>query len=395
VSSNEVAIVWDPRFLAYDFGPSHPFTERSRSLAVDLLRTLIVPSSATWLGDVESLALVDLERFHTREYIDRVRRLSGDGRGEPLDAGDTPSFPGCHEAAARLGGATVAATSWVLGRRSRKAFQPGGGLHHAHPDRASGFCIYNDVALAIRYALDGPPNLQRVAYLDIDAHHGDGVMYGFYDDGRLLDIDFHQDGRTIFPGTGAVAETGRGDGTGLKVNLPLPPGAGDEAFRPLFRRIVPPLLRSFRPELIVVQHGVDGHAADRLAGLQYTYRSYQDAVGLVLTLAEELGGCPIVVTGGGGYTPENVTRTLARTGMQLRGEPAPGVRDELPAIWRSRYQNELGLEAPLDFGDLGPERPSPWSEGRTEKLLGQLSAALGRSLNDDLNTGATEAPGPP
>ncbi|MCI4350481.1 MAG: acetoin utilization protein AcuC [Thermoplasmata archaeon] len=380
MAASEFAVAWDPRFLEYDFGPTHPFTERSRSLAVDLLGCFQGDGAVTSLDRFEPLADLELERFHRREYVDRVERLSRRGRREPLDAGDTPSFPGCHDASARLARGTLDATAWALERPFRRAFQPGGGLHHAHPDRASGFCIYNDVALALRYALDGPPRRQRVAYLDIDAHHGDGVMYGFYDDGRVLDIDFHQDGRTIFPGTGALSETGRGDGAGTKVNVPLPPGAGDEAFRPLFRRIVPSLLRSFRPELIVLQHGVDGHAGDGLAALQLTEASYREAVGTTLDAASELGGVPLVVTGGGGYTPENVTRTLARTGLQLMGRPSPAAEAGLPATWRRRYRDQLALEAPTTFGDIEPGNRSPWSIERTDAMMRQLESALGRSL---------------
>jgi acetoin utilization protein AcuC len=376
----EAQIVWDPRFLDYDFGPAHPFTERSRGLAVELLRSVAPASSATWASEVAPLAREELERFHTREYLAMVERLGDRGRGEPLDAGDTPSFPGCHIAAARVAGGTVGAVRWALAGPARRAFQPGGGLHHAHPGRASGFCIYNDLALAIRYALDGPPHLSRVAYLDVDAHHGDGVMYGLYEDGRLLDIDFHQDGRTIFPGTGDATETGRADGAGLKVNVPLPPGVGDEAFLPLFRRIVPNLLRSFRPELFILQHGVDSHAGDALAGLQYTHRAYEEALHTVLEIAHELGDRPVVVTGGGGYTPENVTRTLARAGMLLLGRPMPSPTDPLPVSWREEYRTELEAEPPSDFGDLAPIGRSTWSPHRTDKLVEQLELALGQAF---------------
>ncbi|EQD44777.1 Histone deacetylase superfamily, partial [mine drainage metagenome] len=172
----------------------------------------------------------------------------------PLDHGDTPAFPGCFEEAARIVEGTVRAVDFALAERGR-AFHPAGGLHHAHRDAASGFCIFNDVAVGVERAVSAG---HRVAYLDIDAHHGDGVMYGFYDSGRVLDIDVHQDGRTLFPGTGAVSEIGAGDGEGRKVNVPLPPGAGDETLVPLVARLVPTLLRDFRPDLIVVQHGADG-----------------------------------------------------------------------------------------------------------------------------------------
>src|SRR5208282_4093747 len=255
-------LVWDERFTDYDFGPDHPFTEQSRQSSVRLLETLL-PSDAPveFVREVAVATREYLETFHEAEFVELVHQAGQRwGAPSPRDAGDTPSFPGCFDAAARIAEGAARAVDYALEHRA-PSFHPAGGLHHAHPERASGFCIFNDVALAVGRAVAAG---HRVAYVDIDAHHGDGVMYGFYSSGRVLDIDFHQDGRTLFPGTGSTDETGLADGDGLKVNLPLPPGAGDEALRPLFQRVVPPLLRSFRPDLIVLQHGADGHVGDPL-----------------------------------------------------------------------------------------------------------------------------------
>jgi acetoin utilization protein AcuC len=374
-----VELAWDDRFLEYSFGPGHPFSERSRWLAVRLVEELqrlgpLPPGSVRTVGAVEPAARPTLERFHRPEYLERVRRLSDSATGEPLDAGDTPSFAGCFEAAARLVGGTLAAIDRAQ-HGSGVAFAPGGGLHHAHPERASGFCIFNDLAIGIATALQTGA-ARRVAYVDIDAHHGDGVMYGFYDDGRVLDIDFHQDGRTIFPGTGFPGETGRGDGAGRKVNVPLPPGTGDAGFTRLFRRLVPPLLEEFHPDLLVLQCGVDGHAGDRLGAtaLEYTPAAYRLAVTTVRECARAIGDRPLVVTGGGGYSAEHVARVLARVPVWLLGEDVPAGAP-LPDAWRSRFERETGWPAPEDW--TVPPSPSRWSERTESGLVRDLERALG------------------
>lgn len=382
-----LTVVWDDRFRAYDFGPDHPFTEASRELAVRLLEAsgFFAPEPAAGprvrLDQVEVASDESLRRFHTPRYIDKVRRA---GEADPpglLDRGDTPAFPDCHEAAARIAGGTLRALEIVQGEPGHHAFNPAGGLHHAHPDRASGFCIYNDAALAIRSALGGSSGLRRVAYVDIDAHHGDGVMYGLYDDGRVLDIDFHQDGRTLFPGTGFPEETGRGDGAGLKVNVPLPPGAGDPSFVALFDRIVPPLLAEFRPELIVLQAGVDGHAGDPLARLALTARSYDHAVAALHRIAHDAGSGRILAMGGGGYSAASVTRVLARIAGQLAGRPyGHNPEDPTPSSWRAAYEASLGKPAPPDWREVAePERPLA-IPGWRDTLVESLARSLGRSL---------------
>ena len=202
-------------------------------------------------------------------------------------------------------------------------------------------------------------------------------MYGFYDSGRVLDIDFHQDGRTLFPGTGFPTEIGRGDGTGLKVNVALPPLAGDEALLPIFRRVVPEMLRTFRPDLLVVQHGVDGHIGDRLAQLQYTSGAYAEIDACLLELAAELCGGRILVTGGGGYRPDAVARVLARTGLALAGVGLPAPAHPVPEEWREQYRSEIGAPAPRSWADVDEPARSPWSQNRTDTLVRGLESALG------------------
>lgn len=379
MSVPSLAVVWDERFREYDFGPNHPFTERSRALAVRLLEATLPTAPAgrvEWVRSVPSPDRELLRRFHRPEYLDFVEAASRSGARVPLDSGDTPAFPGCFEAAARI----VAGADFGLAfsrERHRPAIHPAGGLHHAHPDRASGFCVFNDVAVAVARAID---HGLRVAYIDIDAHHGDGVMYGFYDSGKVLDIDFHQDGRTLFPGTGFPHESGKGDGGGLKVNLPLPPGAGDEALLPLFRRVVPALVRSFRPDLIIVQHGVDGHVGDALAHLQYTPSAYAEIDRTLLALAAEVTGGRLLVTGGGGYRPDAVSRVLARAGTILSGAAVPSDSEVLPEPWRSEFEGLAGVPAPRTWGEHSAPRPSPWREEHEEKLVSTIERETGLRL---------------
>ena len=372
-------VVWDDRFYEYDFGADHPFTERSRGLAVRLFEWLAErPGSppVRWVREVDPASRGELGGFHEEEYLDRVERASQLGTRVPLDAGDTPSFPGCFESSARLVGGALAALAAVR-EHGVAAFHPGGGLHHAHPDRASGFCIFNDVALVVAKAVrDG----LKVAYIDIDAHHGDGVMYGFYDSGRVLDIDFHQDGRTLFPGTGFPPESGSGDGAGLKVNVPLPPLAGDEAVLPLFRRLVPPLLESFRPDLVVLQHGVDGHAGDVLARLQYTPAAYEEIVRYLLEFTRARTNGHLLVTGGGGYRPESVSRVLARAGAVLAGFDLPPGGSRLPEEWRYEFFRTVDESAPALWAGPDLRVPSKWRHDDEASLVLELEEAIGRSF---------------
>ena len=372
------ALVWDDRFLSYDLGRWHPFSEGPRKLGADLVAQWAAAGEVPLArpAPLRAATVDELTRFHTPSYVRRVTEAGAAGHGEPLDRGDTPSFPGCDVAAARIVGGTLAAFSTVLGEGPSRAFQPGGGLHHARPDEASGFCIYNDVAVALSSAL-GAGTVRRAAYVDIDVHHGDGVMYGFYDDGRLLDIDFHQDGQTIFPGTGEPEEIGRGGGAGLKVNVPLPPGAGDADFAAVWDRIVPPLLEEHRPNLIVLQCGVDGHLGDLLGRLRYRAATYERAVRTLMDAADRWASGRLVVTGGGGYEAANVARTLGMVGRRLAGGPAPGHGEVLPDAWRDHFTERTGSVAPTEWEPVElPAGPSRIADG----LVGELETALGRKF---------------
>ncbi|MDQ6793544.1 MAG: acetoin utilization protein AcuC, partial [Chloroflexota bacterium] len=255
-------LVFGPRSATYDFGPSHPLTPRRFGPGIDLLRTLgAKPGLAPEPAPDEALLL-----SHTARYISAVKRLSADPWGPPEagigQGGDNPAFPGMHEAGAMVAGGSMRAMEAILRGDVEHAFHPGGGLHHAMPDRASGFCIYDDPALAIAVARRAG---LRVLYVDLDVHHGDGVEAIHADDPGVLTVSFHESGRSLFPGTGFPWDLGTGRAAGTMVNVPFEPYAGEAAWLPAVRSIVPALAASFGPDIVVSQHGADSHVWDPLA----------------------------------------------------------------------------------------------------------------------------------
>jgi len=286
----------------YGFGAEHPF-------GPDRLEAFWRACTAQGLHERAVMAApvmaseADLGRFHTPEYIERVRALSASGTGY-IDQGDTPAFPGVYEAAATVVGTVVDAVARVARGESLHAFVPIGGLHHARRERAAGFCVFNDIGCAIE-ALRGVHGIQRIAYIDIDAHHGDGVLYPFESDPDLIFADLHEDGRYLYPGSGSAYETGSGGAKGTKLNIPMPPGADDSAFLEVWPR-VEEFVRAHRPEFILLQAGADSIAGDPLAHLRYTPAAHAHAARRLRALADELCNGRLVATGGGGYSHANI-----------------------------------------------------------------------------------------
>ncbi|MGH2685440.1 MAG: acetoin utilization protein AcuC, partial [Actinomycetota bacterium] len=275
--SGRVLLVYSPELVEYDHGPSHPL----RPVRVKLTRELIaayglldeVEERAPRVATDEELGLV-----HTDRYIDAVKRA---GDGEPGDwwrfgfgPGDNPIFPNMHEASARVAGASLAAAEAVLDGSFDHAFNPAGGLHHAMPEAASGFCVYDDPALAIARMLER--GAERVAYVDVDVHHGDGPQAIFYRDPRVLTISLHESGRYLFPGTGFTDERGAGDAEGTAINVPLPPYTSDESWLRAFREVVPGAVHGFSPDVLVTQLGCDTHHTDPLAHLALSTAAYRE-----------------------------------------------------------------------------------------------------------------------
>src|SRR5689334_12248113 len=298
-----VAVVVSERLARYGFGDGHPF-------GPDRLAAFVREFGARGLAQrvtaLEPRAASDeeLRSFHSPEYLEFVRERSISGSGL-LDAGDTPAFKGVYEAAAGVVGATLSAMEAIMRGECRRAFVPIAGLHHAARDRAAGFCVFNDCGVAIEMLKRA--GLRRVAYVDIDAHHGDGVFYAFEDDAAVVFADLHEDGRYLYPGTGASGETGRGAAVGMKLNVPLPPGADDEFFSGVWPRVVAHLER-FEPEFVILQCGADSIEGDPITHLRFSPQVHGRAARALATLADELGHGRVLALGGGGYNRTNLAR---------------------------------------------------------------------------------------
>jgi acetoin utilization protein AcuC len=345
------ALAWDERLTGYDFGPGHPLAPVRVELTIALARELGVLAEVPVLTP-DPAAHAELELVHDAAYIDAVRQAGHDGRANlryGLGTPDDPVFPAMHEASALVAGATLAAARAVWSGETGHAANIAGGLHHAMRRSASGFCVYNDPAIAISWML--AQGAQRVAYVDLDVHHGDGVQAAFYHDPRVLTISLHEHPATLFPGTGLATETGSGEGRGYAVNVALPAGTGDGGWLRAFDAVVPPLLRVFRPEVLVSQHGCDSHRLDPLAHLELSIDAQRRAQLMVHELAHETAGGRWLVTGGGGYqlvqvVPRSWTHLLA----VAAGHPLdPGV--EVPARWRALAAERTGERAPSVMTD--------------------------------------------
>ncbi|GAA3815444.1 acetoin utilization protein AcuC [Nocardioides panacisoli] len=359
-------LVFDPSLTDYDFGPEHPMAPLRVDLTVRLATALGVVG-AGGLATVPAPVASDdlLATVHEPALIEAVRRMSArpgpgeEGRG--LGTDDNPVFRGMHHAAAHIVGASHEAFRRVWTGEALHAANITGGLHHAMPDRASGFCIYNDVAVGIRWLLD--QGAQRVAYVDVDVHHGDGVERIFYDDPRVLTISLHETGQFLFPGTGFPADHGGPDAEGSAVNVALPPGTGDAGWRRAFHAVVPPLLREFRPDVLVTQHGCDSHADDPLADLMLSVDGQRETYLDLHALAHEVADGRWIATGGGGYAVSSVvprawTHLLAAVG----GRPLDA-GTEVPGEWREHVRATCGRRAPLRMGEDRPVGFVRWEDG--------------------------------
>ncbi len=288
----------------YHFGQAHPFGPLRYPAFERAFRERGLDARCARAAPVEADEAA-IRRFHTAEYVARVRAASKLGVGY-LDYGDTPAVRGIYEATAFVVGSVLDGLCRILDGETRRVFVPIAGLHHARRDSAAGFCVFNDCGVAIETALR-VHGLDRVAYVDIDAHHGDGVFYAFEREPRLIFADLHQDGRTLYPGTGAAEETGRGPAEGTKLNIPMPPGADDAAFLRQWPR-VEAHLRRFAPEFILLQCGVDSLRGDPITALAYSERAHAHAAAQLRRLADELCAGRLLAMGGGGYNLDNIAR---------------------------------------------------------------------------------------
>jgi acetoin utilization protein AcuC len=347
----------------YDLGADHPMTPLRRRLAVDLIRAygllerpgveVIVPEPAS---DEE------IQRVHAAAYVAAVRRYSDApalastweaGQWGLAAGGDTPAFAGMHDAAAAVCGASLAGARAVWRGDADQAFVAGGGLHHAMANRAAGFCVYNDCAVAIQALLD--EGAERVAYIDIDVHHGDGTQWIFFEEPRVLTCSVHETGRYLFPGTGGIAERGIGEAEGTAINVPLPPYAGDRPYLRAIEEVILPAVAAFRPDVIVTQDGADPHHGDPLAHLQVTMPSFPRVYRALHELAREAAGGRWVALGGGGYTFQVVPRAWTMLLAEMLGVE---LEDEIPEVWWREGEALVGAPLPRTMSaDPEPEVP--------------------------------------
>lgn len=300
----------------YGFGDAHPFGCDRHAAFHQHLAQVMGNDSGVELRTPVAATKEQLLLFHNAEYVERVRRLSRLGEGY-LDGGDTPAVAGIYDAALTVVGSTLDAVDQVMAGATTRAFVPIAGLHHAARDSAAGFCVFNDLGVAIEH-LKSRYGLNRVGYVDIDAHHGDGIYYGFEDDPAVVFADIHEDGRYLYPGTGRAEEVGTGAAQHLKLNLPLPPGAGDAAFDDVWTA-VEALLERTQPEFLLLQCGADSIAGDPLTHLRLSEASHALATERLCTLADRFCEGRLVATGGGGYNRDNLARAWVRVVQALAG----------------------------------------------------------------------------
>jgi acetoin utilization protein AcuC len=354
--------VWDEGYLTYDFG-DHPLNPVRLDLTVRLSREL---------GVLDGLELItplpateeQLQSVHGRGYLEAVRAASADPTfsGYGLGTADDPVFPGMYDASALIAGGSAQAAQAVWDGTYQHAVNIAGGLHHAMHDYASGFCVFNDVVLGVRTLLAA--GAQKIAYVDIDVHHGDGVQAAFYDDPRVLTISLHQDPRTLFPGTGFPDELGTGAAEGTSVNVALPPGTSDDGWLRAFRAVVPGAVRSFAPDVLVTQCGCDTHHEDPLANLELSVDGQRRAIAELHRLAHDIAGGRWVAFGGGGYgLVRCVPRTWTHLLAEATGKPVDPVT-AVPGAWQE-YVRSLGARGtlPQQMGEGREPNPIPWAPG--------------------------------
>lgn len=343
-------LVWSRELVSYDFGAGHPMAPVRLALTLELMDELGVTEQLERV-DAPVASDEELTTVHEPEYVAAVREAQE--TGEPntargLGDEDIPVFGAVHDAAARIAGATLAAADAIISGRTRRAVSPAGGMHHAMATRAAGFCVYNDVALAaVRLRSAG----LRVAYVDLDAHHGDGVERALWDDPDALTISIHQHPKTLFPGTGFAQDVGGPDAKGSAVNVALPPGTRDAAWLRAVEAILDPLLAEFAPDVLLTQHGADCHLEDPLANLAISVDAQRAAAVYCADLAERHAGGRWLATGGGGYAVATVVpRAWTHLAAIVAGAPL-ALPTPIPANFAAHVERLTGARIPAMMSD--------------------------------------------
>ncbi len=346
--------LFNPVTLSYDLGQHHPFKSIRPEAVKHLLECFGVP---LLVKDFLPASLEDILTTHSRGYVQRVMRASNlesvpDALEYGIGTSDTPIFAGMHNATASVCGGTLEGARLIASGIAQKVLSLAGGLHHAQLASGSGFCVYNDLSIAIRHLT---AQGLRVAYLDIDAHHGDGVQWLHYSENNVLTISLHETGRYLFPGTGATYELGRGAGMGYSLNVPLEPYTQDESFLEVLERVLTPALSWFKPDVLVLQGGADAHEFDPLADLGLTTQGYAKAYRLIVQLAAQYTNGKILATGGGGYaTLHAVPRIWAELYAALEHIQLPNA---VPQTWLETWQPQSSEILPHLMTDTPLEIP--------------------------------------
>lgn len=360
-----VRVVWTPELLDYDFGPGHPMSPLRLDLTVRLARCLgLLDAPGVEVVGAEPATDAVIETAHEPEYVAVVRRASDGGPGDAsrgIGTEDDPVFPGMHEAAARVVAGSRDAALAVWRGDVQHAVNLTGGMHHAMPGAASGFCVYNDAAVAIRALLDA--GAERVAYVDVDAHHGDGVQRAFWDDPRVLTVSVHESGRTLFPGTGDPHETGGPSAPGSAVNVALPAHTQDAAWLRAIDAVVPPVLRAFRPQVLVTQHGCDAHVEDPIANLAVSVDAERLVSAWLHDLAHEVCGGRWLALGGGGYAVVDVVPRAWTHLLAIATHRPLDPATRMPDAWRQEVVELYGRAGPGTMSDGADLVWQPWSAG--------------------------------
>jgi len=380
----EPLVIYSDAYLEYDFGPDHPLTPRRFGPSISLMRA----TGASNFAEPRVATDEELQRLHSADYIRTVRSFSDDpwnhAPSSGIGPGDCPPFDDMHQASATVAGGSIGAVDRILAGDVAHAFNPGGGLHHASAARASGFCIYNDVALGVARARDAG---HRVLYVDLDVHHGDGTQALFWDDPQVMTFSIHETGMSLFPGTGFVDESGGPSAPGTAVNVPLQPYSGDGSWIDAVEKLVPALADAFKPTFLVTQHGCDTHAYDPLAHLRLTTNAYRAAAVLLDAIAHEHCEGRWLATGGGGYDAYRVVpRSWSLVWLAQAHRDVPAHSD---AAWREqwagdaeRFDQSPPPDTYIDPADLvAPESPDNAKRNMTtaDQALTQALELLGRS----------------
>lgn len=365
--------------LGYKFSDTHPFNQKRLTLTVDLLKEM----NALSLSDIvapRTATEEELSLIHDTQYIDIVKKASletGDTsiyESYGIGTEDTPIFPHMHEASASLVGGTLTAVDYVMEGKASHALNLGGGLHHGFKGRASGFCIYNDSSVAIKYMQE--KYNARVLYIDTDAHHGDGVQWSFYDDPNVCTISIHETGRYLFPGTGNITERGSGEGYGTSFNFPIDAFTEDDSFLEVYRTALSEIIESFKPDVILSQNGADAHYFDPLTHLYGSMKIYREIPKLAHELAHKYCDGKWIAVGGGGYDIWRVVpRAWSLLWMEMNDFKTP--ERELPKAWLERWSKESPIPLIPTWMDPNPLfEPIPRKAEITEKNKQMLDKAL-------------------